>query len=367
MHCPLGCDPDSVKCLDIAPSNGLEAFLDMAAVGPDIANIVELNTDDGSCVGEAGTPLTCPSVVFDQVRVFTFASLRLATEMRVTGALGLAIVSDGDVVITGAVDVSADGASSGPGATSGTCEGSDRNAALQNGAGGAGHAITGAAGGDHSSGAAGAAGGIATGGEALTPLRGGCTGGAGATSGGGGPGGAGGAVHIVSRTAIRVEGNGAIDASGGGGQGDGAGGGGAGGGSGGAVLLEAPTVVLSGAGVSLSTKGGGGAAARLLGGIGHGADGGRDSAAATGGIGTEGEASGGDGGAWSGGLGGAHVPPERGANGVGTNRAGGGGGGSAGRLRINTWPNTAQLIINDGAAIRSPVSLGVLETRLVPQ
>ncbi len=377
MTCPLGCSTTSEQCVDVNPSNGLAMYLDMAAGGPDVVftGSSTINTTTG-VVLIGGESLSVPSFLIDNasspdVRVFVLASMSVTGTAKVTGDPVVAFVVDGDVSISGTLDVSADGYTPGPGGNSGTsdfgqvCGGGSRSVGSSNpspGAGGGGGSNSGGAGGLAGDGTSLPGGYIRAGG--LTPLTGGCSGGftvedppTRVSSGGGGGGG----LQIVSRTRITLQGAGKIDASGGGGRSKDIGGsstspiGGGGGGSGGNVLLEAPQIVLDGSGVVISTKGGGGAAAGI-GSAGHeGQDGGTGSAVAAGGT---------NGSLAAGGAGGTlGTSPQKGADGTGTND-GGGGGGSVGRARFLTTAGT--IAPQNGAAIRSASSNAVLGTRLVP-
>jgi hypothetical protein len=368
MQCPLGCAATSGKCEDIAPSNGLAAYLDMSADGPDVTmGSWSINTTTGVVSNEGGGAVEIPNALYVQedssvaIRVYWVRSLSIAGTVVVTGNPAVAFVSDGDVSITGTLDVSAKGITKGPGQTTGACAPGIVMDNLSRGAGGAGNNNNGAKGGNTSGGTTGGAGGTFVTDDTLVPLFGGCVGGGvgspsvgGVSAGGGG----GGAVQIVSRTVIRLTGSGIINASGGGGTGGAAlstaAGGGGGGGSGGGILLEAPEVLLDGSGVVLSTKGGGGGSGADF--NAKGADGGTGGGVAAGGMsGTY--ANGGSGGT----LG---VSPTAGANGNGSHQAGGGGGGSAGRTRINTPTGTCSP--QGGALIRSPSTVGTIEVRQVP-
>lgn len=171
----------------------------------------------------------------------------------ITGERALAVVADGDLIIEGTLDVSANVIRSGPGG--GGIE-SGGVATATTGGGGAGFAGGGGSGGSTS------IGGAANSGEAqsnpLAPLRGGAR--AGGEFGGGG----GGALLVIScRGAIRI--SGLVDAGGGGGRG-GAGNqtsivvGGFGGGAGGTVVLQGVSIEVTGEVFANGGGGGGGAA-----------------------------------------------------------------------------------------------------------
>jgi hypothetical protein len=365
MTCPLGCASGAEKCLDIDPSNGLAAQLDLAPDGPDVAfaGTSSINTSTGAVLN-GPTSIVVPNATVNGIRVFRFKSLSIAGTLKVSGSAPLALVVDGDVAITGTLDVSADGTTSGPGirSTATTCDGGNgtgaNNSSTSPGGGGAGRYQNAFKGGD-AEGIAGGTGGAVLSDADIVPLQGGCKGGkaiavenniAYAAQGGGG----GGSVQIVSRTQISITGSGKIDASGGGGQtGIAATGwiGGGGGGSGGGVLLEAPQVVLDGANVVISTKGGGGAGGG--GGAVAGSDGGTASGAASGGTAPS---------AGAGGAGGTEtLAPGSGAN---HNSSGGGGGGSVGQARFNT--SAGVISPQNGAAIRSRQTTAVITSRQVP-
>jgi hypothetical protein len=361
IHCPLGCDSGAARCVDVAPSNGLAAQLDLTPEAPAIVftGASTINTTTG-VVFNGGTTIAVPNELVGGMRVFRFKTLEVQQTLKVSGTASLAIVVDGDVTIAGLIDVSADGTTSGPGRiVGGACAGGKSQ--NSGGGGGGGRFDDGASGGS-GNGNPGGLGGTSQRDLDLVPLVGGCAGGGWGTitvpgvPGGGG----GGAIQIVSRTSISIRGTGRIDASGGGG---GSGGTamtigstpGTGGGAGGAVLLEAPQIVLDGAGVAISTKGGGGGGATPEGAARPGSDGGTDAAPAAGGAYLMGFASGGLGGT-------AQATPDRGGNDA--DAPGAGGGGAVGEARFNTTAG----VINpqNGASIYSRRTSGVLATRLIP-
>jgi hypothetical protein len=365
INCALGCSDGVEKCIDVAPSNGLAGFLDLARDDAASTDVVftgtsTINTDTGA-VTIGGVATTVPTDVANGIRVYMFKSVEIPGTLKVSGSLSLALVSDGDVTITGVLDVSADGLTGGPGSISDfndPCVGGDMVGGVDfPGGGGGGRFQPGANGGFAYPNISGAPGGIALTDPDLQPLIGGCRGGESRglmtpvppPNGGGG----GGAVQIVSRSIISLLGGGIIDASGGGGVSTGFG---PGGGSGGAVLLEAPALTLDGAGVIVSTKGGagGGPSGSAL--DAPGEDGGTDAAPAAGGA-NSGYAAGGDGGT-------ASAAPEAGDAGNSTNKLGAGGGGSVGEARFNN--ESASVTPANGAAIRSRFSVGSIGTRLVP-
>lgn len=370
MQCPLGCASGMEKCMDVDPSNGVAAYLDMTATAPAVSfsGTSTLNTSTG-VITNAGVSITVPQATSGGMRVFMFSSLSIAGNLRVSGTAPLVLLSNGAITITGHLDVSGDGGVAGPGPrTSGTaCDGGNTGPVSPSpGGGGAGRANAGGTGGGTGT-TAGGAFGFAFNDADLVPLQGGCSGGyASETSGGmafaSGGGGGGGSVQIVSRVQVSVEGTGKIDASGGGGlSGAPATGrlGGGGGGSGGGILIEAPQIILTGSGVILSTLGGGGAAAgngsaAFNGKDGEDLDGDAGGGAALGGVNSP-YASGGNGGTGT-------LGPTAGA--TGSSAEGGGGGGAAGWVRFNNASGT--LTPQSGALIRSQYGAGVIGSRVAP-
>ncbi|MCA9679798.1 MAG: hypothetical protein H6708_14600 [Kofleriaceae bacterium] len=359
VACVVGCAPTEEKCLDVDPSNGVGPYLDMAANGDDVlvaqGTTWTVDTNDGTIL--AGTqPVTLDQAEFSGMRVLIVKSLDLRGTVKVTGTEPLVIVSDGDVKITGILDVSADAGTAGPGALeAGACLGAETSTA---GAGGAGHYEVGGAGG--ASGESGGAGGAAARDDDASPLVGGCRGGCvgcidsplcGNCSHGGAGGGA---VQIVSRTEIAVTGGGKIDAGGGGGRSGSnvatCARSGGGGGSGGTILLEAPTTTIDGTGSVVAARGGGGAATGNGSAPNQGHDGDTLQPAAAGGDNLS-CANGGAGGTES-------LPPVAGVSG------GGGGGGASGQVRIN---NRSGIVApSNGAAIRARHTVGLVGTRISP-
>lgn len=374
MTCPLGCDDAEEKCVDVDPSNNLASFLDIAPAGPEVAFTGESTIGGNGIVFNAGVSVEVPHDEINGITVFTFSKLSIAGSLKVTSDTAIALVVDGDVEITGTLDVSADGWMAGPGAYASydefdthPCNGRliGRAGPTPGGGGGGGY-LPGGAGGASGAGLLGGAGGEVRGNDALEPLEGGCAGGLSEeTSSPGGisyGGGGGGAIQIVSRTRIDVREDGVIDASGGGGgslfgaYGTGPLVGGSGGGGGGMILLEAPQVVLDGPNVVLSTKGGGGSAAGDGSMATAGQDGGTGQYAASGGT-NAGFASGGAGGTES-------FAPAPGQAGSTAGADGGGGGGSVGRTRLST--SSGDVNPQNGATIRSRLHTRRIGTRLVP-
>lgn len=362
--CPLGCAPDVEACLDVDPSNELAGYLDQArdddtVTSIDFTGASTIDTDTGA-VTIGSVPVDVTSAVANGIRVLMFKDVEISGTVKVSGTLPLAILSDGDIEITGALDVSADGVVPGPGASQETAciGGSTANTASNpvSGAGGGGHFHAGARGGLHAGGTSAGAGGTAASDPDLTPLVGGCPGGA-ATflifpapppNGGGG----GGAVQLTARGRIALTGSGVIDASGGGASGPGPG---AGGGAGGSVLLEAPTIVLDGPGVVVSTKGGGGGGARSSSSAyAPGEDGGTGAQPAAGGS-LSNHAAGGSGGTEA-------AQPTVGQNGNSTNQHGGGGGGSVGEALFKS--RSGAVTPASGAAVRSRFATETISSRV---
>lgn len=330
-QCAAGCSQSDERCFDIVPSNDLASYLDASATGPSVVltDGASINTDTGAVTnGDAATVLIPSYTVAAPangvpLRVFVVSALEVG-DVRVDGVAALAVVSDGDIRLTGLLDVSAKPGLSGPGSIRdaqhpcwGTVgdTGNVQGKSQYGGQGGSGHATAGGAGGYVNNAAAGGLGGAAFGSPSLIPLRGGC---------------GGGAAQLVSRTTIELSQSAFLAASGGGGAGGSGPSGQGGGGSGGGILLEAPTVTI-GDGAGLVANGGGGGAASP-----DQAEAGQLSATAARGASCGGGQVCGDGG----GGGAAGVAPEPGQS-VNFTSAydyqwGGGGGGAAGYVRINT-------------------------------
>lgn len=262
--------------------------------------------------------------------------------LRVSGDKPLMVVSTGDIVVNGGIDVSSGrGRGRGAGANASECPASPPGEGGQCNHGGGG-------GGGGGFGGAGGAGGVGgdgrncghggssgkpggPGGEALgSPperIRGGCAGrrgGAGDEEDYGEGGAGGGAVHLVARTRIEI--HGVIHAGGEGGEGaedDRSGGGGSG--SGGFIGLEATEIELTGAVLAANGGGGGGGVDGEGGPMQNGDDGVASDEAAQGGPG---QGNGGDGGDGSAG------DQRDGETPGAAERGGGGGGGGAGFILV---------------------------------
>lgn len=368
LACPIDCAPDEPRCLDLDPHNGLAMYLDMVAEPPDVTlrGPATIDARTGAIL-DGGLGVVVP--MFEgSLRIFVVRTLTVEGDLVVsalsTSTLPIAFVAQGDIVIRGRIDVSANGLLAGPGGHhSGNqsdtiaCQGGESSGMPpqpSGGAGGGGGATTGGPGGLSSLGA-GAPGGAAD--PQLEPLGGGCQGGYvyvnndNVAWGGGGGGG----LQLASRTQIRFVDRGSVDASGGGASAGTYILGGAGGGAGGSLLLEAPQVILDGPEVVVSTKGGGGSSAAGTSGGLPGADGGTEAAPALGGRPATL--------AW-GGNGGGVNPPTGGADAAGGGASGGGGGGAAGTVGIYT--RNGAVAPQNGAAIRGGLTTGVLRTRRVP-
>lgn len=318
--CAQGCCED--HCCVVQPSNvdetGPLPVIDLAVGPPNGA----FDTDEG-CLPEA-TLGQCEAI--EDLCVCRARSV-LVNALTIRGRRGLVLLAEESVEIIGVLDVSAVGATPGPGARPSTFE-----------AAAAGR--VGASGGAHFGAGAGSPR-ANVGNAELIPARGGEPGQDGCGSSGGGGGGA---VQITA--GVRVLVTGAILAGGGGGQGgpSGACNGGAGGGAGGGILIEAPTVEVRG---RIFARGGGGGSGGTTDFSGSaGADGGLE-------IGAGGprqaeetcplgetvfSGRGGDGAAGdpNGQLGGTGTRETVCFDNVDATGADGGGGGGIGRIRINT-------------------------------
>lgn len=345
--CALGCMGPS-RCADLDPSNGLAANLDSAATTFDVTftGTATIDTSAGVISDESGAlALSTEVITGGPVDIFVIEVKSLtASDITVIGNRALAIVSDGDISISGVLDASADLNRPGAGAltSSSTCLGGQGGVidVRASGGGGGGFGQPGGQGGF--GGVVGGTPGMISGNAMLQPLRGGCRGGSGATNVLNSsptdtltdPGAGGGAVQLVSNTKIILETGAAIAVNGGGGKpmtsnviiiclgfacdpGEG-------GGSGGAVLLEAPVVTVS-TGATLNANGGSGSCGRL----GGGSNGSNGTTPALGANCSSPNGSGGNGGAGTSATGG------NGVNGSGDGAHGGGGGGGVGRIRVN--------------------------------
>lgn len=311
-----------------APANGIGCESGPSAELGAECEAFEIDTTSG----KFACGIAAPSKLIDQgpgnpkIRVFYVNGLRIGrdSKVRVTGANALAIVSRGDVVIEGILDLSAENreCNGGPGGYRG---GEGANAKGANGfglgggvggvypagaSGGSFGGLGGAGGSDvGSSAVSGSAAGVKYGNAELVPLMGGSGGGGDQHCGGGG----GGAIQIASSTSILIVAGGGINAGGASSRGYYGGGG-----SGGAILVEAPKVNVQG---TLAANGGGG---------GYGCAGELASTPACGGT------------SYEGGVGSSAIDGN-GAPGADGDSYGGGGGGGAGRIRIVTHAESAQV------------------------
>jgi hypothetical protein len=362
--CTLGCFTDGTRCYDVKPSNGIAAELDDAKTQPafSLMSGAQFDTSAGKVTDGDGSPVPIKWVAVHQangapdITVFEVGSLT-ASSFTVTGSPAFAIVSNGDVSITGLVAGVVTSGYISPGAIQfgDPCSGvyiATGNKTRMAGTGGGSFATTGGRGGNNApslGSAAGTAPLFSTPLEELTPLRGGCTGGyqfdSGAQYGAGG-----GAIQIVSRTSIKLTGSGVIS-MGGAGAPDTLGGGG--GGTGGAILLEAPSVVLNGGSAGLAVNGGGGGARCAAG---KGDDGKPSVAVAHGGVCTGTTVTNGGNGATSSSGATQGVDFATGTD----NGVAGGGGGGLGIIRVNTSTGFTKV---NGAFVSGSESEGSLGLR----
>ena len=360
--CSLGClagngDPDAgtlefSRCAALTPSNGLT--LDCNNKTSTVDLIVNANTTIDPTAGTIGGVAPASGVFSTVVQasngltigVFHLRTLTVNSGFKLTvtpGANALGLVVDGSVTINGTIDLAGHldnakaVATGGAGSQNVNGKGVNGGSSKLVGAGGAGHATSGAdSGGPSPLGKAGGAYEAVASPETNVPLSGGAPGG---SVGGSNTSQGGGALQLVACGTITVGAAGLANAGGSGAPQSAiaAPSGGPGGGSGGAILVEAPVVNVSGV---LAAAGGGGA----------GNDAASDFACTLPGS-TGGLAVG------TGGLGGSGACGTNGptTGGVGTLAAGGGGsgggGGAGGRIRINTKNNVNATV---GASSISP-------------
>jgi hypothetical protein len=357
IDCVLGCVSSGTvtpHCGVQIPSNGIPSNV-YNGTGPFVVpagRIWLVDVDSGRIVDTiggqvraAGTGVIAGIGYFQIGNMGVFSASLITIEATATlrgfGVGSMAIVTSGNAVVDGLLDVSGntcngvdtDQMCPGPGgglggianrAAGGCGPGGPGQVGGgpvdETGGGGGGFGAVGAAGGDvvQGDGSGGDAGSMC-GTDDLVPLVGGSGGGHGGNGGNGGGGG--GAVQITSFGQIIVSGQ--IRAAGAGGNGGNGGDGAGGGGAGGGILLEAPTLTLSPGSIMAANGGGGGAGN----GGGDGQDGLLSNVGAPGGMGGF---VGGAGGALSSGA----VPGGRGMN-AGPADGTGGGGGGVGRVRQN--------------------------------
>lgn len=362
--CVAGTQPsDAARCKHIQPM-WLPSVCDALATTPQVslASATFDTQQDANCTGgiiQSGTTNIC---------VVRAGTIDIA-DLKVTGSRAIAFVADDHLNVTGTLDVSADGTTSGPGA--GNLGIGSFSSASYKGAGGAGFTQQGGAGGGDETGTqAGFPGGPITDRPTAMPFVGGAPGGT--SSCGGtticrlngvdflGGGGGGGALLVACQGTVSV--TGLIDAGGGGGAGGGdhfpgsgnVQGGGAGGGAGGFVVMQGVDVTITG---KLYANGGGGG----------GACGGDD---CVGPPGTDGQRSiagapGGDpaGNTGGGGIGGSvQQAPGTGERTFSSASAGaGGGGGSTGRFEVYAAPGHTPTItpMEASPAVDAAATVGV--------
>lgn len=380
QSCALGCGSD--RCLTFDPSNGLSTALLASATEPDrtLPDGAVIDTTSGMVTGVAGT---IPSVTVAQtggadIRVFTARSWTISN-VRVVGSLPVAFVADDEIRVTGTLDASADGPTSGPGASAcsdggnGTAPGAGLFASAPggnsggyppylftiNGAGGGGFGTAGGDGGVVNSAVAAGAGGPPNGPASLSPLRGGC-GGYGEIESQKGAGG--GAIQLVANRRVHLSNGGGIHVGGGGGKAGSLGVaslppqtavyGPGGGGSGGGILIEAPSVELDDGALVLAAGGGGGGYGACANSP-NGQDAQASAATPSGGrcpVGTT-PASGGGAGSVSG----------SGGKGDDTTKgSAGGGGGGLGRIRVNSADG--EYMAGANVVLRGALTTGTLAT-----
>jgi hypothetical protein len=353
--CELGCaTTEPGRCARVVASNvGDETFDPLA---PDVISDTLEIFDTTSCARPDWDTLVQSQADGTAVCVLRTNRFEVPAGARftVTGAMPLVILAAGEVVIAGTLDVSARGATPGPGGGAGGVEatvaggtfgggaGAHVPGYLDGGGGGGGLCGAGGSGGtvDDASGGVGGASRLAW---DLAPLAGGS--GGGSSPGSGGDGGAGGGGLQISSAVVIVV-SGSILAGGGGGREgliDAANaGGGGGGGSGGAVLLEAGDVRFElGGSINVGGGGGGGGSFYPTTDGEPGQDGADSSSRALAGQSRADGADAGDGG------GGTDV---NGGSGLGGEQNAGGGGGGAGCILIRT----ASGALPDGAAASNP-------------
>lgn len=364
--CPLGCDPSEPHCLRVVPSNVDADLLDPFA--PDAIIATNVDVDTTACDAPFGVASVEPQLVGDPVCVVRVGRLDIAAgaTVRVTGTLGLVVLAGGSVTIDGTIDVSASGATPGPGGFAGGIQGEDGEGfgsfhagegvdegggSEAPGGGGGGNCGRGGRGG--TSGNSGGDGGGVFPVAAISRFYGGSGGGGGRAPDGGaaGAGGAGGgALQITANTGIVL--NGRVLAGGGGGF-AGPSGGGGGGGSGGSVWLEAPAVSAGPLGAIGASGGGGGGGGSAAGAGANGGLGGIETA--LGGAATAPAGPGGPGSS-SASLAGALGRP-------GTGAGAGGGGGGAGCVIVRNETATLPAGLLDRSSPAAPEGIIALPLR----
>jgi len=263
--CTFGCAVSGDRCADLDPSNGLAAQLDEARTADPLVLTGDavIDTTAGTITNGDGTNVLARSTTITggpvEILAISVGSLQVQN-VTVRGARALAILSHGDVTITGHFSASARNDVAGAGAMSGTAAcagtvGSHDGANSASGGGGGGFGTAGARGGRGGSLDYGL-GGAADGNPEIEPLRGGCPGAGSTAFAAGGSGG--GAIQLSTRGAVRLADGAFLSANGGGASGgpsdpllcstvpDGPCFAGSGGGSGGGLLIESAALVLEG-------------------------------------------------------------------------------------------------------------------------
>jgi len=335
--CNWGCiATGTAHCGQLAAHGGGVNSGDFTAQGgaPLTLNNAKLNTNDGTIMG---VTTGFSAVLRGNVMVFRFSGLTLTGTTQFTGPNAAAFVADGAITINAIVDVrgpcAMNAKNAGPGGFNGgngdaPGMGMGGGAAINSkdcGGAGGGYGGQGGNGGGPST----AIGGGTYGDAFISVLVGGSGGGGGHNTGHVG-GGGGGALQLASNTSVTISNSGGINAGGCGGlsaNSDGNGGGG-GGGAGGAILIEAPVVSIDGV---LAVNGGAGGGFSF-----DGAAGTLDRTAAT-----DGNETGGDGGAAATPDGHAGSDP-------------GGGGGGVGRIRLESRTGTVQVTGTMSPALQDP-------------
>jgi len=269
--CKLGCGGTPAHCFEVNPSNVATSLFDEASSELSITGNTTIDTGRD----REGFPMGLVLTQSDgsPVAVLLHTTVTISATLTVVGQRPLILIARDGITITGAIDVSAMGATpgprglaggtgaggsaSGPGAGSG---GSHSGSYADGGGGGGGLCGTGGTGGTGSGARGGRGGGMTDVVADPQALRGGGGGGAGNGDYVGAGGAGGGALQISTRGTLTVTGR--ILARGSAGQAGGTGGGndgsGGGGGAGGWVLLEGSAVNVSGGIDAMGGAGGGG-------------------------------------------------------------------------------------------------------------
>ena len=121
--CWMGCHLDGTRCYDVEPSNDLALYLDQTAEAEDLvlSDGATIDTDTGEVIDGDGAVIEVESVVRPSpedgvpVRAFLVGGFT-AGDVTVTGEPAIAVLSDGEIVLTGEFSVSATQFRDGPGA-----------------------------------------------------------------------------------------------------------------------------------------------------------------------------------------------------------------------------------------------------------